>query len=340
MSEERLSIPASEVKATLLPTIWRERIPVGTLSVIAGKPGLGKSTLSVTIAAELSRSGLPVVLSNLEDDLAAITRPRLDVAKANLPLVHMIPHDMAPLIPKDLARLEELIVETKAACAIMDPFGAHFAPERRVHDRPTLRQVVGIARRTKCAIVAIHHTVKNTQGQAIDAFGGPTGGLLGTARAAYLYGYDPDDEDRRALSCAKINGVDEPATLVFDHDIVEYDAGGYLIEAGRLRAIGEKNVSAKKVLTRGKTVTPRDHECNEWLTNFLAAGDDMSRQVSEIRRTGTAEGFSWSAVRRAGVALKTEKTRVGFGTDGFWLWRLPDEHPLRKPSPEPETDGE
>jgi hypothetical protein len=78
---------------------------------------------------------------------------------------------------------------------VLDPIGAHFRPERLAHDRPTLRQLGAVAREAQCAILAIHHTTK------LGDVGGPNSGLLGTARAVYVYGYDPDDEDRRALSC-------------------------------------------------------------------------------------------------------------------------------------------
>lgn len=324
--------PASQVRPVILPMLWRDRIPAAALTVIAGKPGLGKSTLGITIAAELSRQGLVSIVSDLEDDPGAIVRPRLDVAGANLELVHLVPPDAAPLLPRDLAAVKVLILETRASCLILDPIGAHFAPERLVHDRPTLRRLVQVARETRCAIVAVHHTTKvSIDGSAIGAIGGPSGGLTGTARAAFIYGFDPDDEDRRALACVKINGVDEPATLVIEHETIEYDGGDCLIEAGRLRIIEEKNAPAKSVLKPGRRKQDRDADCIQWLSAFLAAGDNCSRQVREIRREGAAAGYGWQTLRRAGIALRTAKVRVGFGGDGFWLWRLPDDHPLREP---------
>lgn len=332
------AVPASAIKPRVMPMLWRQRIPAGTLTVIAGKPGLGKSTLGSTIAAELSRSGFGVVISNLEDDLATVVRPRLEVAGADLDRVILLPSTTSPVLPRELPRLEEIIQECRASCLILDPIGAHFSPERRVHDRPTLRQLVQVARDTRCAVIGVHHTVKvSTDGTALGAVGGSTGGLVGTARAVYIYGHDPDDEDRRALACVKINGVDEPATLIVDHETVEYLAGDEEIEAGLLHLAEEKNTEAKKVLKPGKRRKDRDVACNQWLSLFLAAGDDCKRQVREIRREGKEAGFGWATVRRAGIALRTEKVRVGFGGDGFWLWRLPDDNPLREEGEETAT---
>jgi putative DNA primase/helicase len=324
---------ASEISPRILPMLWRERIPAAALTVIAGKPGLGKSTLSTTIAAELSVIGHHVLISNLEDDLAAVIRPRLDVAGADLERIHLIPPPAAPVLPHGLKELERAIRETEASCCFLDPFEAHFTRAPRAHDRPTLRDVVQLARDTRCAIVAVHHTVKtNTEGTALGAIGGPSGGLTGTARAVYVYGYDPEDEDRRALACAKINGVDEPAMLVIEHETVDYWTEGLDLEAGKLQLVEEVSADARSVLKKGRRRKDRDSECQEWLSQFLAHGLDCRRSSREIRAEGSHVGFGWATLRRAGIKLKTEKVRVGEPGrtgGGHWAWRLPDEHPLR-----------
>lgn len=332
------ALPASTIKPSPLPMIWRGRIPVGALSVIAGKPGLGKSTLGTTIAANISADGLVSVISDVEDDLAGVIRPRLEVAGAALERVHLIPPENGPVFPRDFEAMRKLIESTGASCLLLDPIGAHFRPERRVHDRPTLRELVKIARETRCAIIGVHHTVKtSTDGTALGAIGGPSGGLAGTARAVYVYGHDPEDEDRRALACAKINGVEEPATMIFEHDTVDLDHGPDL-GAGALRLVGETSARASGVLKRGKTRKNRDAECGEWLTKFLAEGEAFKRQVSEVKREGKEVGLGWATLRRVAVTLGVEREKVGFGPDGFWTWALPEGHPLREPQVEVPDD--
>lgn len=337
---ETWALPASTIKPVPLPMIWRGRIPVGALTVIAGKPGLGKSTLATTIAANLSKDGLAAIISDLEDDPAGVIRPRLEVGGANLERVHLIPPDLAPSLPADINRLRSLILQTKASALILDPVGAHFRPERRVHDRPTLNELVQVARETRCAVIGIHHTVKTSiDGTALGAIGGPSGGLAGTARAVYVYGYDPEDEDRRALACAKINGVEEPATMIFEHDTIDLEYGPDL-GAGALRLVDETGARAKGVLKRGKTRANRDAECGEWLTKFLAGGDGFKRQVSEVKREGQEVGLGWATLRRVAVSLGIAREKVGFGPDGFWTWGLPEDHPLREPAAEPPAQDE
>lgn len=326
---QTLGLPAADIPQVALRTIWRERLIVGTLNLICGQPGVGKSSLTALIAAELSRQGKTVILSNCEDDPGSVTVPRLSVAGAILERVHVIPPEDAPLFPREYEGLEYVIERTGTACVIIDPIGAHFKPERRAHDRETLRQLAGIGRRTKCAIVAVHHTTKAGE------VGGPNSGLRGTARAVYVYGFDPDDEDRRALSVDKINGVAEPPAILFEQEIVEYSVGDTVLEAGKLRKVRQSNARAS--VRRGRRDTERDAACHAWLSEYLASGEDCARASTEVKRAGREEGYGESTLNRAKTTLQVEHLRVGgYGAAGHWTWRLPDEHPLRLAAVGPE----
>jgi putative DNA primase/helicase len=324
------AVPASTIRQSGLRTIWRDRLIVGALNLIAGQPGSGKSSLTALIAAEVSRQGATVIVSNCEDDPGSVTVPRLAVAGGILERIHVIPPEDAPLFPRELEALEYVIKETGTKLVILDPIGAHFKPERLVHDRPALRKLATVAREAGCAIVAVHHTTKAGE------VGGPNSGLLGTARAVYVYGYDPDDEDRRALSCEKINGVSQPPTLLFEHEVADYSIGETLIEAGKLRKIRQSNARATR--SRGRRDPERDAACHAWLTEFLASGEDCARASTEVRATGEQEGYAHATLNRAKVQIQVEHFRVGgYGADGHWTWRLPDEHPLRVGVGEPEA---
>ena len=84
-----------EVEREQLDWLWPGRIPLGKLTLLAGDPGLGKSFVTLDLAARVSRGApwpdLPllkqtpadVLLFNAEDDLADTIAPRLDKAEAN-----------------------------------------------------------------------------------------------------------------------------------------------------------------------------------------------------------------------------------------------------------------
>src|SRR3989344_9166229 len=81
--------------------LWHGRIALGKLTLIAGDPGLGKSLLTTTLAACVSR-GYPwpvdgtdaplgnVILLSAEDDAADTIRPRLDAAEADVTRVQIL----------------------------------------------------------------------------------------------------------------------------------------------------------------------------------------------------------------------------------------------------------
>lgn len=319
------ALPAASIPARGLRTIWRERLILGTLNVIAGPPGAGKSSLVALIAAELSRAGATLVISNAEDDPGSVTVPRLTAAGAILERVHVIPPDDAPLFPAEIEGLETVLRETSIRCVVLDPIGAHFRPERLVNDRPRLRQLAGVARRTGAAIIGVHHTTKT------HTVGGPNSGLLGTARAVYVYGFDPEDEDRRALSCEKINGAAHPPTILFEHEIVDVELqDGTTVNAGLLRKVRESTDRARS--HRGRRLPERDAACMAWLTGFLAAGEDFGRHSQEIRDAARGEGFAQATLERTKVQLQAEShRRGGYGADGAWFWVPPPEHPARDP---------
>jgi predicted ATP-dependent serine protease len=56
---EPLIITMDQIKAEKVDWLWKNRIPIGRLTMLDGDPGSGKSTLSLVIASAVSR-GLPL----------------------------------------------------------------------------------------------------------------------------------------------------------------------------------------------------------------------------------------------------------------------------------------
>src|SRR5205807_3082914 len=82
-----------------LSWLWPSRIPLGKLTLFAGDPGLGKSLITLDIAARVTRgvdwpdSGLnekrgSVIILSAEDDASDTIRPRLRAAGADLDKLH------------------------------------------------------------------------------------------------------------------------------------------------------------------------------------------------------------------------------------------------------------
>src|SRR5436309_8572161 len=87
--------PLSRVRPGSVRWLWEPYLPRGKLAVLDGDPGVGKSLLTIDLAARLSRGGpLPggrsagrphvTLVLNAEDDPADTTRPRAEAAGADL----------------------------------------------------------------------------------------------------------------------------------------------------------------------------------------------------------------------------------------------------------------
>ena len=86
----------ADVEPQELEWLWPGRFPLGKVSLLAGDPGLGKSFVTLDIAARVSRGAVwpddsesaqpvgSVVLFNAEDDIGDTIRPRLDRATADV----------------------------------------------------------------------------------------------------------------------------------------------------------------------------------------------------------------------------------------------------------------
>ena len=87
-------ISLADVEPEQVEWLWPDRIPLGKLTTLAGDPGLGKSFLTLDIAARVSEGRSwpdetanergSVILLSAEDDLADTIRPRLDAAEADV----------------------------------------------------------------------------------------------------------------------------------------------------------------------------------------------------------------------------------------------------------------
>lgn len=204
------------------------RIPYGALTILAGRPGTGKSQMTMALAGELSRAGTDALLIGEEDGLEDTVRPRLMAVDADLGRVHAFEaetkgkDDGMTLLPTDVPLLEEAVKETGAGLIIIDPFVAHLSPELNANNDHSLRQatrpLARMARRTGVAVIAVAHFRKSREGSPMDWIGG-SGGLTGAARSALIFGRardegdDWEEMDKRYLCQVKLNGARFAPTL-------------------------------------------------------------------------------------------------------------------------------
>lgn len=322
---------ADSVKRKRVEWLWRNRVPKGMLSLVAGRPGQGKSLFAAMLAAEASKTG-EVIFSNREDPLAQVVRPRLEAAGAKLDRIHFF----SPTLPDDLPALERVIKNTKAKLCILDPVASHLSVSM-FNDQEVRRAfspAAEMAERTNCAIVMITHTVKyvSARSHPLTAIGGSGGGMTGAARAIFLLGIDPADSTQRALVPVKFNIGPKPLGMTFELDEIEFFDDRDRLEsvAGALIMVSDsESINPLSVLSdpdTARTMGPgaeKREAAAEWLTTYLSLGD---RPVNEVREDALQAFISWGTLRRSAEDCEIEKYKEK-KEKGRWMWRLPDGHP-------------
>lgn len=174
--------PAAEVRARPVGWLWRDLIPLGKVTVLAGSPGLGKSMLTARLAGMVTTgtaSGdlegpVDVLLASAEDDPEDTIKPRLLAAEADLERAKLIdlrengpdglPVDGLVQLPRDAVEIEAAVVETGARLVVLDPVVAFLDADHSAYREQDVRAALAplkrLAEETGCAVVVVMHLNK------------------------------------------------------------------------------------------------------------------------------------------------------------------------------------
>jgi hypothetical protein len=334
---EQLGIYLSTVQPERVEWLWPGRIPLGKLTLLDGDPGLGKSVLTMDLAARVSAGlsmpdGAPsagaagVVLLSAEDGLADTIAPRLLAAGADLSRILALPtvsHPARPpAIPGDMVWIKAAVQQTRAALVVVDPLMAFLSPDVNSHRDQDVRRgllpLAALAGEMGFAVVVVRHLNKAAGGNPLYRGGGSIG-IIGAARSGLLVARDPDNPDKRVLASTKCNLAKLPASLSFDLSLGE---GGGL----RVGWMGESQHTAESLLA-----IPVDGEeqgavaeAAEVLRSILSDGP---RDTNEVKCEAHKAGVTERTLSRAKTMLGITSRRTGYGANGKWQWFLPQQRP-------------
>src|SRR3989442_10551086 len=136
--EPALSVPpfkrGDEGKSRPLSWLWKDRISLGTITLLVGNPRLGKGTITCDVAARVTTgTAWPngasafgprnVVILSAEDPSEEIVLPRLKVADADLTRAHYLPMDSPFLLDdaKSIEKLKQMVWKFDPALIVLDP---------------------------------------------------------------------------------------------------------------------------------------------------------------------------------------------------------------------------
>lgn len=320
--------------------LWRDWIPAGKFSVLAGPAGVAKTTIAMAFGATVSiagrwpdgaraRTGNVVVWSG-EDDPSDTLLPRFIAAGGDPARVFFITGARmnGEIVPFDPARdLVQLVATMERIgnvhLVIVDPVVSAVTGDshKNTEVRRSLQPLVDLAATTGAAVLGISHFSKGGQG------GDPTQRVIGSvafgavARVVLVAAKakSEDGELCRILARSKSNlGPDEGG---FQYSLEQTEA---LPGIDASRVLWGKAVAgtARELLTDPEEQSEESgarESADRFLREFLAKGPVAAKLV---KSNAVEAGHSWATVRRAADGLGVVRRKVGM--EGGWEWSLPE----------------
>lgn len=336
---------AAQIRPERLNWLWDRLLPVGMLGLLAGREGLGKSSVAFWVIGRVTRGELPgaylgeprpVLVSATEDSWAHVIVPRLMACGANLSLVHRIEvaedeDDTMPLtLPTDVGEVGRFATEVGAVLMVLDPVISRLADRLDSdRDKDVRRALEPMARMADQAGMTvwglIHHNKSGNRDPMQVIMGSRAFGAV--VRSVCTVMRDPDDETGRrclfGLAKSNLGPMDLPVqAFTIEGTIIEGGAAG-MLNTSRVEWLGEVTGTIREAMDReadfGQDSTAIG-AATRWLMDYLAerGGEADTR---DIKRAGHAVGHQWHTLQRARVRIgaETSKTRTAYPDT---IWRL------------------
>jgi hypothetical protein len=329
----------SEVSPQPVQWLWQDILPKGKLTLLVGDPDLGKSLLSIDIAARVTSGrrlplaqGPPitgsVILLTAEDGISDTVRIRADAAGANPRKILVLEgiltsqgEEQSFCLDQHLSMLEQKIRENPdVILVIIDPLPAYLGWTKE--DNASLRSKIfsplaKLAERTGVAILAISHFKKDDSVKTLHRVLGSLA-YVAAARAVWAVSKDArtDNPSCRILFPVKANLSKNPPAFAFS--IEDNPAGGPRI------VYNPNPLSPKQLecLLSGGGSSQALREAMRWLREFLREGKVESNLV---REAAEQNNISEATLRRARKQLGIRVEKGSSQEGGKWFLSLPNE---------------
>ncbi|HSW02182.1 MAG TPA: AAA family ATPase [Sedimentisphaerales bacterium] len=342
----------ANVEPTKVRWLWPGRIALGRITVLVGRPGEGKSFLTMDIAARVSTGsdwpdgglacGGSVLLICAEDDPADTIRPRLDAHGADVHRIHLvstvrrIDADGTPretlFTLRDAAALEEgLRAHPDCRLVVVDPIGSFLGNGTDSHRDSEVRSVLApVARLAEVygpAVLVVAHRRKSVVGSADDQTMGSRA-FTGIARAVWHVTRDSHNPSRRLLLSGKNNLAVEGQGLAFT---IAGQSGGPASIAWESEPVdmnADDGLRQEHDEAGGASATAPS-QAGSWLQAALTGGPVAS---TEIFARAKAAGIAPRRLKQAKQRLGVRSRKEGQRQDAAWYWSLP---PAQDEDPDP-----
>lgn len=323
---ELILVPFSDIQPEPVHFLWEPFIPTGMLTMLTGDPGVGKSFIALSIAAEVTKQGGTVFYMTLENHPRKVLRPRFDVLggdptkifwikaiqfnDANVPVRTVTLQDVSSLEVKVKAYHPNLIV--------VDPLqsflGANIDAYRSNETRPVLDGLAEIAEREDVSPLILRHGAKASTGRIIHRGLGSID-FTGAVRSE-LYAGETADKKEKAMAHIKSNVG--PLGKTLGYKITSADDNGTVYKTGYFAWTGPSDLKPAD-LTQAEPTEEQSsalEDAKGFLLEYLADGPKERELVIKKSR---ARSISYATLRRAKKELD-----IGWELrNGMFFWNLP-----------------
>jgi hypothetical protein len=322
-------ISIDQVPEEELEWLWYPYVCLGTLGLLDGDPGDGKSQFMAWLCARISRgntlpNGDPIeagncFLFNFEDLPGAVIKKRLEANGADLTKV-FIQTRRFQLTPEMVDWLDGEIAKRDPRLVILDPIQAFMTGDvdasSNIDVREFMTRLAEIAERRRCAIICVRHFGKGPQDRAMKKGIGSTD-FVGISRNQFALARRGDEVKGFIVFHLKTN-FERGDPMLFTMGRADGRRG----EQPKIGFDGFTKVDPDAFFATEKGKRGPDQDEREVAKAFLREYlGDGSKAASSVKTQGEARAISASSLDRARKALDIETRKVS----KIWYWSLPPE---------------
>jgi putative DNA primase/helicase len=332
---------ASDVQIKAVDWLWPDFLPRGMLTLLAGLPGCGKSTLALAIAATITSAGRwpcgarqtkagSVLIWSSEDAIDVTLTPRLKAMGADLTRCHFVtgvsnagvigsfdPAVDMPRLTKEIERIGDV------AMLVLDPVLSAVAGDshKAAETRRGLQSVVDLSSKHNLAVLGITHFSKGSGGASpaervigSQAFSALARMVLVAAKVQ-AESEDETKPPQRIIARAKSNISADDGGFNFNLELVEIQRDivaqrvtwGEPIKGSALALLND----AEKTEEEDEEEASAIDEACEFLRSQLANGAVLTKTIESEAK---AAGISKATLKRARskVKVKSASTKDGW----------------------------
>lgn len=320
--------------------LWPGYLGRNKVAHFGGASTEGKSPVTLDLAARVS-AGLPwpdgvenklgaqsVIILAAEDDWSDTIIPRLELAGADLNKIHRFfvkqkTVELTPSLDNDCQRLDAQIKAIgNVALVLIDPITNYLGSKKMNLEEEIrggiLMPLADVAKNNDCTIVTIGHLNKRgAEAGVLQRLMG-CAAFVGVARDVFIFGPDPDEEDKYAHTMSEMRNKSAPQ-LKYRTEAVQVAWDGKESEVIRVKWCGVSHADVDEVVTppkqQDKTNTSR---AVMLISGMLRSGAKRKAEIDQaLKEEGIdPEKLQWSRVKSRCKADSRPLPGKGAG----WEW--------------------